>query len=661
MKNQTIEQAIQKGLIYLGNHQETEGNFLSFSSNRPEFKKAWPTNSMFQTALIFSCLNDLKETPITKIIKRKAASFLLTQKNEYWSFNYWTRNSLEAKEKAYPDDLDCTFCSLSALAQYWPDLVDGEVIARIVSLLTNLEKDVGGPYKTWVVPKDFDKIWRDVDLVVNANIAYFLSLKKINLPNLNSFLNSNIEKENFSSPYYFGPLPTIYFISRLYKEARVELKNENKEILKKFLFEKISEDEIKRNSLSCALKISSLLNLGVNGNKLRKEVNFLLSNSVEDHWSPYPFVLESVKKEIIQYAGSSPLTTAFCLEALNKYLMRPSIKETTALKNFKAKENAIREKIIKEVNDNLSKLSLDLKVEAVKNLNMILSADKDGQVALTPFYFWVALGENGKKIDDDLLIKLGEANLYGWIAYTIYDNFLDGEGDPKSLPTANVCLRELTNIFNNLLPDQNFNTFAHQIINEMENANTWEVSHCRLSIEKDFLDMKKAKLPDWANYEKLAERSLGHSLGPVVILSKLGCHATDSEVKNLLSFFTHYLIAKQLNDDAHDWEKDLKNGHSSPIVTLLLRKSGLKSQIKISKLTPKLQEIFWYETIDQICEDVFKNINLAKSALSKVSLVTKPLILESILSTPQQSAQKALTERQEILKFLEAYKSEGKF
>jgi len=97
---------------------------------------------------VLSCLSALEETPKVKTIKQKAAKFLLSQKSKHWSFNYWVRNSQEAKKLPYPDDLDDTFCALSALFQYDPNLINGSAMAKIITLLTAMEKKEGGPYRT---------------------------------------------------------------------------------------------------------------------------------------------------------------------------------------------------------------------------------------------------------------------------------------------------------------------------------------------------------------------------------------------------------------------------------------------------------------------------------------------------------------------------------
>ncbi len=63
------------------------------------------------------------------------------------------------------------------------------------------------------------------------------------------------------------------------------------------------------------------------------------------------------------------------------------------------------------------------------------------------------------------------------MAYTTYDDFLDGNGQPILLPSANMALRNLTNLQKQTLPEnQAFQQEVRQIMDRMDAANTWEIS-----------------------------------------------------------------------------------------------------------------------------------------------------------------------------------------
>lgn len=663
-----LQKSINKGVEYLVTQQQKDGSFLSLSSPNPRnFAKAKKYHTIFPAFLVLSCLNAVEETPKMKTIKRKTAKFLLSQKSKHWSFNYWARNSKEAKTLPYPDDLDDTSCALSALYQYNPKLIDGSVMAKMVTLLTAVERKEGGPYRTWLVPLNAEAVWKDVDLVVNSNIAYFLSLQDILLPNIKALIELAIETENYVSPYYPSFYPVIYFISRWYRSEKVKR-------ITNFLFSKRQAKGRWNNPLNTALAVSALINFGVSPKKLKESIYYLIRRQQRGTWKAYPLVTEFIGKKKTYYAGSPALTTAFCVEALAKY--QKIISHQSQIKKPRKQRTRVIEEseknyrqVIKRVKQRFSVVDVDLKRQALKQLNKTLKGDKDKQIVLMPFFFKASLGKNGEDVADNLLVQLGTINLYGWIAYGIYDDFLDEEGDPKLLSVANLCLRESTTIFNSILPPKSkFHLFLQQVVDTIDAANTWEVTHCRVN-PKNLLtkNLKSLKIPDYNNYSKLAERSLGHALGPIAILFSLGYKASSLEVKNLMKFFKHYLIARQLNDDAHDWEKDLKMGHINAVGAEILKNLKTEkpriAQAQGGKLKNKrakkdfylLQEIFWYEVVVNICDEVLKHAQKARDHIKKVSVVNNVAIFEKILVPIEKSALKALKEREETLRFIKSY------
>ncbi|MCP6718944.1 MAG: hypothetical protein KJI71_01755 [Patescibacteria group bacterium] len=660
IKAQSIDKSINKGVDSLVKNQLKDGSFLSLSSFNPKgFSKVRKYHSTFPASLILSSLNTLKETPRTQEIKRKTADFLLSQKSEHWSFNYWKRDSEESKIMPYPDDLDDTACALAALFKYSPKIIDGAAMGKFIMTLTALEEKEGGPYRTWLVRPDAEEVWQDVDLAVNSNIAYFLSLQDVSLDNFNTLIERAIDDRNYSSPYYPSEYPIIYFISRFYRGDKIQK-------IIDFLLSKQDGDGKWDNPLNTALVISAFFNFGFGPDKLEKSISYLIKKGQPGFWMPYVFCIDPAIKGRKYYAGSSALTTAFCLEALEKYLNssqdKKIIRKTVPVKTEEIKEQTkIYNSISQEAIKRCSELNQDLKKQVLNQLARTLKKNKDKQIVLLPYFFKTALVKNGENISGQKLKLLGLANLYGWIAYTIYDDFLDDEGEPKLLSVANLMLRDLTTIFNNVLPPESgFHTFFHQIMDALDAANTWEVNNCRIDIRNNQLKIPNT-LPNYGNFTKIAERSLGHMLGPTAILFSLGYTEKSSEIKNLTSFFKHYLTARQLNDDAHDWEEDIKKGHINSVGSAVLRKwremTPFKKQkeINILKIMPDLQKISWQEVMPGICQNVLKQTELAKKSLLKIPPISNPSIMVDLLVPVRRSAEKALTEREEAIKFLKAY------
>ena len=659
LRKQALE-AILQGIDYLYLQQQKDGSFLSFSSPNPQdFANALQFHSTFSTSLILDSLCTHTQTQQLHRIKQKAASFLLGQKSTYWSFNYWARNSKQAKQLPYPDDLDDTSCALAALFHYDSKIIDGSVLAHVVRLLTASEIKEGGPYRTWLVVDTANKVWKDIDVAVNSNVAYFLSLQEIELPQLTSYIEDCIVNNKLLSPYYPTDYPIIYFISRFYN-------GKYKDALIKILLTKKTSEHNWDNPLNTALAISAIINLQGPVDKLDKSVLYLLQTQIEGSWKPDPFYAGvNPKKDKPYFAGSSTLTTAFCLEALNKYfhLLVTEKKEKQA--ESAIKKTLLHKQIMQTVEKRFLFLDKTTQQNAFSTLDTIIKNDSQQQVTLLSYYFVNMLGDKKKKISDDFIAKLGMANVFGWLAYTIYDDFLDEEGDPRLLSIANIALRTVSEVYENILPKHTkFTQTFHGIMDTLDSTNAWEAANCRVTINNNRFDLENFIIPDFRNFERLAEKSLGHALGPVAILFSLGYTKQSPEMKSLLLFFKHYLIARQLNDDAHDWEKDLLKGYCNSVGSLLLEKyrrelSKNKESIVMGKHIKRLQKIFWYEVIVEVCSLINQHTQIARDALNSCSVIAEHHLLDQLLIPHEKAARIALDERKNALKFLQTYTSLG--
>jgi len=634
MKQQNLHKIIQKGVAFLHSVQEKNGNFLSLSSKDfNNFNNTISYYTTFSTSVILSSSLLIKESTKLKEVKDKAATFLLSQRSKYWSWNYWERNSNETKQMPYPDDLDDTFCALNALFLYNSKIIDGESLAHIVNILTVLEIKEGGPYKTWLVDKKAKKIWRDVDLAVNSNIAYFLYLNEIEIPNLSAFIESRVAKLNFSSPYYPSPFPIIYFISRFYK-------GKNKKKIINFLLNKKNTEGSFGNPLNTALAITSLLNLDFPHEKIESSIEYLLKNQRDGNWQAQGFCFDPAIDGEKFVAGSASLTTALCLEALTKYNNKTE-KTEKINKKLEINQQKIYNKILIAVEKRFLGFDITFKKIAFDLIKKLTKNNNDQQILLLPYYFANSLEGYKNNISEKMIIQLGIGNIFGWIAYTIYDNFFDEEGDPKTLAVANIAFREAIKNFSNVLPDnKKYQIFVQQIFDQIDKANYWEMKNCR--------DINK--FPNYGNYEKLAEKSLGHALGPLAILFSLGLDVESQDIKHFVKFFKHYLIARQLNDDAHDWEKDLKMGHINPVATLILQKTPKKSSHK------NLQKFFWETTINEVSTLILQHVKKSKTALIKCAIIADKSIFEDVILKYEKIAIKTMEEKNETTKFLKTYK-----
>lgn len=644
------DEVLRKGISFLANEQQKNGGFLSLSSSQTnDFNHAKKYHSPFFASLIFSATVILPKTPELGKLHKSTAQFLLSQKSAYWSFNYWERDGKEASTIPYPDDIDCTLCALSALQMYDPSIIDGEVIGMVATMLTATEEKEGGPYRTWLVPDDSPHEWKDIDLGVNNNVAYFLSLQGVSLPSLKKLTEGAIQNKNYTSPYYPIPYSIIYFISRWYKGKGVN-------DIKDFLLKK-QKNGVWENPLCTALALLSLHNLSAKISPviMQKGIDYLIKTQKKDGgWKSYAFSIDPTIGGKNYYAGSSALTTAFCLEAIYK-LKTKDEKQKNTKKSSKSDEEKMQKNIIKSARARFSMLGDDVKKQFDIALTRVRKMDKDNHITLLPYLFFKSLSsEEQNKIKgnkDELVANLCQANLYGWIAYTIYDDILDEEGDPKLLSVANVCLREVTHIYERVAVEypEVAKTF-HTTLDTIDSANGWEVSNCR---DKSWLH-----IPDYGDLSPLANRSLGHALGPIALFLILGYKENSPEIQGLRTFFEHYLIARQLNDDAHDWEDDLKKGHINAVGAQVLTKASGRAFTHAREKGDFLlmEKLFWNTIIDAVCRNVTTHTLLAQKALKKFAHCTKESTLfTTILAGPEAMVAKTKKEKSDTLKFLKTF------
>ncbi len=234
---------------------------------------------------------------------------------------------------------------------------------------------------------------------------------------------------------------------------------------------------------------------------------------------------------------------------------------------------------------------------------------------------------DAEKIPNELIARLGVANLAGWIAYRIYDNFLDNDGKPELLSLANKSLRRATVIYMDILPRASHAIF-HSVMKKMDESNAWERE----------TSYRPTKIPDYKNYALLGYKSLPHCLGPLAILVILGYTIKNTEIKNCAAFFYHYLIARQLSDDALDWQKDLENGFVNSVAARLFIKIGKQwsPSYDVSELKQTFKNEIRLETIATINQHLAK----AEMALKNNPAILYKEYLQSLLDSLKINTQK---------------------
>lgn len=641
---QSLDEAIQKSLTYITTAQQPTGNWNSLSSRTTDpfvVEKTYETT--FNTSLI---LHSLARTPYRQQIHNclvRGTGYLLAQRSPGWSWNYWDRTSETYRSLPYPDDLDDTSLALSTIYLNQPDALDGDCLGKVTRLLIATEQTAGGPYRTWLAPKEADTTWQDIDLAVNANIGYFLRLQGIRLPQLTAYLEQAIENEDWHSRYYPNPYPVLYYLSRGY-QGRQHKK------LAHTLLEGQHEDGSWGTPLNTALAVLTLSELNAPIPHSSAALEYLLRSQVDNHWKAEAFCLDPAQGKQLYYAGSPVLTTAFCVEALAslKNNLRADVPQ-------KGSRKILEKSAVIHVATTFEAQGPDIAAESQSILNRLLQGSTGHQILELPDLFRQSLKPKYQSKDPELIENLQRLSLYGWIAYTIYDDFFDNQGSPALLSVANISLRHLTDIFRTILPQSlGFNEYAEEVLNTMEQATTWEIRNCRFSYQSK-LRLSQLPQPNFEDYQRLADRSAGHALNGLAQLFAAGIQPDSPSFKQMENFFRHFLIARQLCDDAHDWQTDLRKGQLNPVANILIASyPSRKRHTQLEKAWPNLEQLFWQETIETVCQEINRQCSLARKYLHQCKLIEKTDILENLIEEQELVVQTTLHRRQETLNFLRA-------
>ena len=654
----TIEAAIKNGLEHIAEGQQETGGFASLSSlEQDNFANAVSYSTTFFTSTILACLNAASKanehsSPID-IIRSRAAAFLMKEKNKDWSFNYWARGATERRTMPYPNDLDDTFGALVALAEYDPTIVNGDILAAVAIMLTGSEMKVGGPYRTWLI-KTPNENWTDVDCVVNSTVGYFLSLVDVRIANIEKFLNDVVTAKAVRSPYYPGAAPALYFLSRYYK--KYEDANAARKMLN-IIHDFRENNATKMTALEEAATIAAIYNINPTRVMDRTIIKRLLGRIEQEEWRPYAFCIDPARDEKISYGGTSALTAALSVEALALHKNAIARKgEEIRTKTESIKRDDIHKSIIALARKNISQENIDPALRDV--VLRKIDAVTDAKITTLASDFAAVLARNGKIVGAEMTANVAIGNVYGWIAYTIYDDILDNEDGPLLLPAANLFMRALQRIYikeDTTAPGCS-NLFWN-IMNIIDGANHWEQNHCKLPSDRK--DRLPGQIPNFGDYNNLSDRSIGHAMGPLAELIAIGYDPESQEFGKTLSLFQHYLIARQLHDDAHDWANDLLRGNVNSVGAIVIKdfQEAREDQkyAGIAESLPEMREIFWRKTIARVVALICQNITAARAARDASKLIGGAGFMERELAALEASAKRTLAERDDTLLFLDRY------
>lgn len=300
----------------------------------------------------------------------------------------------------------------------------------------------------------------------------------------------------------------------------------------------------------------------------------------------------------------------------------------------------------------LRQLSQPLAGYAEQLLSRVEQADVNFEITLISELFLQSLLEP-PLLSTKSRQLLSTANIFCWMAYTVYDDFFDNEGEICFLPAANVAHRQSLLLYQQVLAlQQDFQGHIQRMYNTMDQANAWEMAHCRARVHEGQLSF--AALPRYGSLQVISQRALGHVIGVFGIASVLNINASQMEL--LQRSMHHFLVARQLNDDIHDWRVDVLRGQLSPVVSELLRAQQIYTgTVRLSELLPQLETYFWQTAHQKFCRTITWHSRRARRLLLQTKLLKDDSSFIELVKRPESIAQAGLVAHQKQKDFLTAF------
>ncbi len=631
-----ISEAIASAILFVANNQDYNGGFTSTSYRLNEPNTVMNHQTVYYPGLIASLLENSPGSE-AKIIIEKIHEFIISQKNRWWTFNYWSKTDQAYEHEPYPDDLDDTCLALTILSQNKNKGISGQALANLVMTLTGNEVNPGGPYRTWIVSQPTNPPWNDVDIAVNASAAYCLKSQNIILPGLEHYFREIIVSNNYQSPYYYSKFFVLYLIARAVSPS---------------LFPEIhrvitAESETIGSGLDLALYTSILILIQAPRATIDRSLQNLLD--IHDDFRLDPVIIEKNQHNIMTVSGSKALTAAAYAHTFSLYEKHCIEKPKHC--SPRSEEENIYDEIITQTAKLLPRES-SFQNSGLKCLSAMAATPNIREITLASYHIQKALKIH---LPDSLIIDLGVAHLLSALSYDILDACYDTGSVTSELTIAPILLREAINHYHTIAAQYTIDVpYIKKIFDAVDQSYAHEFNYNHIS-SKNRDDLRN-QLVNYIDPTPL--RSCGHTLGPKILLQIAGQQETNEN--NLSLFFTNYLTAKQISDNLHDWREDINNdlltNVTQPILLTWCERHQPHEVFDVKKDMLELEKIFWSTTHNTLLQSGLYHINQARVYLTNISWTNEPLFFTEKLNRLKQTFTHTIGEYEKIKEFLEFYK-----
>jgi hypothetical protein len=363
------------------------------------------------------------------------------------------------------------------------------------------------------------------------------------------------------------------------------------------------------------------------------------------------------------YVDSSVAVSPVGLSTADKQLVTLAVRAATQAvsiapaKTVQQDEASIQMRVLASARHRMEILPEPLRTTGLAAWDEMRLADRNHEIVLMPQLFAEQLlrrvGSNDRQ-----LVALGEANFFCWIATILYDDFIDEEGEPARLPIANVAYRTSLQLYRRVLAHAPRRyAYVERMYTAVDRANAWEVMYTRAPIEQGVITLNT--LPHYGNRMVLADRAFGHAIGPMLLVQQVP-GVRIQQVRLVQVALQHYLIARQLNDDIHDWRKDLRAGQLNVVVTDMLQALRVRSgRYDIESLVARLERRFLYRGLERQCTRLIEHVQACRRALAASGLTKSEGGFMRLVDDLEASAIAARQVQADEQAFLQTYQQLG--
>ncbi len=263
----------------------------------------------------------------------------------------------------------------------------------------------------------------------------------------------------------------------------------------------------------------------------------------------------------------------------------------------------------------------------------------------------------------DILSQLDKANVFIWVAYSIYDSILDDKKSVELLPFANHVSNQALSMYlevSSRMPSPSSAQSSKAILHlfslvHIANSQEFEQNNKSLRVKNkaQHIDVSRTESIDTL-FDGLANRSIIHCVGPL-LLSHL-FFTSSAQLSSITKAFSQYCAARQLLDDIHDWREDIRAGHMTYVVARLLTDASIKPGAHpMAALVSILSKQCFDSTAHTLLQETEQLAKNAQETLERILLRKNSPFSMNYLAPLSRAARSGSTSHEFNRQFLKMY------